>query len=101
MSHDRVPLSFLFLYPMSLCTYIGEEMLLLAHTPKRNDRDRFILGTEDGVPALYSILARRGYYGREELWNYRRLGAMLQALPDFRRTPGIDAPCVTSELSSP
>ena len=90
------PLEFPLLISDVLVYLYWEEMLLLAHTPKRNDRDRFILGTEDGVPALYSILARRGYYGREELWNYRRLVAMLQALPDFRRTPGIDAPCVTS-----
>lgn len=78
-----------------------EEMLLLAGSPSREDRDRLILGAEEGVPALYSVLARRGYYEREELWHYMRLGAMLQALPDFRRTPGIDAPVITSgtELS--
>lgn len=95
------PLEFPLLITDILVYLYWEEMLLVAHSPRRNDRDRLILGTEDGVPALYSILARRGYYGREELWNYRRLGAMLQALPDFRRTPGIDGPCVTSgtELS--
>ncbi len=78
-----------------------EEMLLLAENPNRDDRDRLILGSEEGVPALYSVLARRGFYEREELWHYMRLGAMLQALPDFRRTPGVDAPLVTSgnELS--
>ena len=73
-----------------------EEMLLLAGSPSRKDRDRFVFGAEDGVPALYAILARRGYYEREQLWHYMRLGAMLQALPDFRRIPGIDAPLVTS-----
>jgi transketolase len=95
------PLEFPLLITDILVYLYWEEMLLLAHNPRRNDRDRLILGTQDGVPALYSILARRGYYGREELWHYRRLGAMLQALPDFRRTPGIDGPCVTSgtELS--
>lgn len=72
-----------------------DEMLLLADSPKREDRDRFVLGAEEGVPALYSVLARRGYYSREELWHYRRLGALLQAFPDFRRTPGVDAPPVT------
>ena len=90
------PLEFPLLISDVLVYLYWEEMLLIAQNPKKNDRDRFILGTEDGVPALYSILARRGFYGREELWHYRRLGAMLQALPDFRRTPGIDAPCVTS-----
>ncbi len=95
------PLEFPLLISDVLVYLYWEEMLLLAQNPKRNDRDRFILGTEDGVPVLYCILARRGYYEREELWHYRRLGALLQTLPDFRRTPGIEAPCVTSgtELS--
>lgn len=95
------PLDFPLLLSDLLVYLYWEEMLLLSASPRRNDRDRFILGTEEGVPALYSVLARRGFFGREELWHYRRLGAILQALPDYRRTPGIDAPCVTSgtELS--
>lgn len=95
------PLDFPLLISDILVYLYWEEMLLLAESPKRNDRDRFLLGTENGVPALYSVLAKRGYYDREELWHYRRLGAILQALPDFKRTPGIDAPCLTSgtELS--
>ena len=51
------------------------------------------------VPALYAALARRGFFEREHLWHYRRLGAMLQALPDFRRIPGLDAPCLTVQPS--
>lgn len=59
-------------------------------------RDRFLLGMGAATPALYAVLARRGYFDREELWHYKRLGAMLQPLPDFRRVPGVDAPCVIS-----
>lgn len=69
-----------------------EELLVVADSPSRVDRDRFMLGINDGTPALYAVLARRGYFEREDLWHYRRLGAMLQALPDFKRIPGIDAP---------
>lgn len=95
------PLDFPLLISDLLVYLYWEEILSLAESPKRVDRDRFCLGAEDGVPALYSVLARRGYYEREELWHYRRLGATLQASPDFRRALGIDAPCVTSgtELS--
>lgn len=95
------PFEFSLLISDVLVYLYWEEMLLLAQNPKREDRDRFILGTEEGVPVLYSVLSRRGFFGREELWHYRRLGAMLQALPDCRRTPGVEAPCVTSgtELS--
>jgi transketolase len=57
----------------------------------RPERDRFVLGKGTAVPALYACLARRGFFRRDELWNYGRLGAMLQGYPDIR-TPGIDAP---------
>lgn len=57
---------------------------------KDSRRDRFVLGTGSALPTLYACLARRGYFGREELWSYRRLGSTLQGHPDIR-TPGIDA----------
>lgn len=60
--------------------------------PEWEGRDRFVLGKGHGCPALYSVLANRGFFPREELWSYRRLGAMLQTYPEVRRTPGIDAP---------
>ena len=73
-----------------------EVMNVFPDAPRSRDRDRFVLGVEAAAPLLYAALARRGFFEREELWHYRRLGAMLQALPDFRRIPGIDAPCVTT-----
>ena len=73
-----------------------EELRVFPAQPRRADRDRFVLGIEAAAPLLYAALAKRGFFEREELWHYRRLGAMLQALPDFRRIPGIDAPCVTT-----
>ena len=57
----------------------------------RSDRDRFVLGKGAAAPALYACLARLGYFSREELWSYGRLGAMLQGFADIR-TPGVDAP---------
>jgi transketolase len=78
-----------------------EELLILPGDLLRFDRDRFLLGMEEGVPALYAVLARRGCFDREDLWHYRRLGATLQPMPEIRRVPGIDAPTVPdgSELS--
>lgn len=58
-------------------------------------RDRFLLGMPAATPALYSVLARKRYFDREELWHYKRLGALLQPQPEFGRVPGIDAPCVS------
>ena len=67
-----------------------EEMLLLAGSPSRKDRDRFVFGAEDGVRTLRDPCKTRIL--RAERCGTMRLGAMLQALPDFRRIPGIDAP---------
>lgn len=71
-----------------------EELLIVPSDPKRVDRDRFLLGYDKAVPALYAILSRRGFFDREDLWHYRRLGSVLQGLPDHRRIPGVDAPCI-------
>ena len=59
--------------------------------PHLPQRDRLILGEMDACPALYAVLARYGFFDREQLWCYRRLGAILQGAPDIR-TPGVDAP---------
>ena len=79
----------------SLLVYLyWEEMLFVPGELRREDRDRFMTDMPEAAPALYAVLARRGFFEREHLWHYRRLGAMLQALPDFGRIPGVDAPCV-------
>jgi transketolase len=59
--------------------------------PMWAERDRLVLSKGHGCPALYAALANRGFFDREELWNYRRLGTMLQGHPLVNRTPGIDA----------
>lgn len=56
------------------------------------ERDRLVFSKDHACPALYSVLARRGFFERDELWNFRRLGAMLQGRPEHARTPGVDAP---------
>ncbi len=69
-----------------------KAMSLRTDEPSWDDRDRFVLGKGRGCPALYAVLANRSFFPREELWSYRRLGAMLQGFPEVRRTPGVDAP---------
>jgi transketolase len=68
-----------------------EYMKVFPAERERADRDRLVMGKGIAAPALYACLARRGYFDRDELWNYGRLGAVLQGYPDIR-TPGIDAP---------
>ena len=65
---------------------------VLRHDPSNPDwpdRDRFILSKGHACPGLYAVLAKRGYFPREELWNFRKTGAMLQghAHPG---TPGVE-----------
>lgn len=67
--------------------------------PNLPDRDRLILGEMDACPALYAVLARYGFFDREQLWCYRRLGAILQGAPDIR-TPGVDAPATGHGFSA-
>ena len=43
------------------------EMRTKADDPCWVDRDRFILSKGHGAPAYYAILARLGYFPREEL----------------------------------
>ena len=60
--------------------------------PWFESRDRFVLSKGRGAPALYATLANRKFFERDELWSYRRLGAMLQGYPQALRIPGVDAP---------
>src|SRR5947207_12790185 len=51
---------------------------LLRHDPKNPhwpDRDRFIVSKGHAVPALYAVLARRGYFPQEQVMTLRQLGS--------------------------
>lgn len=58
--------------------------------PKWADRDRFVLSKGHCAPALYSVLAERGFFDKSELKSLRHIGAMLQGHPDMKGTPGVD-----------
>ncbi len=56
------------------------------------NRDRFIMSKGHSVPAQYVALSRIGLFPKEELKSIKRLGTRLQGHPDYRKTPGIEAP---------
>ncbi len=58
--------------------------------PDWPERDRFILSKGHACALLYPALARRGYFPREELHTWGRLGGRLQGHPDRLKTPGVD-----------
>lgn len=66
----------------------------LRHDPKDphwEGRDRFVLSNGHTCPILYATLADRGYFPREELWRFRKLGAMLQGHPSTAwKVPGVE-----------
>ncbi|MDX6768754.1 MAG: transketolase [Elusimicrobiota bacterium] len=65
----------------------------LKHDPKRpdwEDRDRLILSKGHACPALYAVMAYRGYFPKEQLMTLRKLGSPLQGHPDRLRLPGIE-----------
>lgn len=58
--------------------------------PKMPDRDRLVLSKGHTAPALYSVLAERGFFDKEELRSLRHTGALLQGHPDMKHIPGVD-----------
>jgi transketolase len=59
--------------------------------PAAPGRDRFVLSKGHAAPVLYSALAERGYFDREELKTLRKINSRLQGHPDMKKTPGVDA----------
>ena len=58
--------------------------------PKMENRDRFVLSKGHAAPALYSVLANRGYFDTELLNTLRQIGSILQGHPDMKHIPGVD-----------
>lgn len=54
-------------------------------------RDHFVLSKGHGVPALYAILAKKGFIQKDELKTLRRTGSLLQGHPDRVRMPIVEA----------
>jgi transketolase len=58
--------------------------------PVWDERDRFILSKGHAAAALYSALARRGFFPVSDLEKWGHIGAHLQGHPDRIKTPGVD-----------
>ena len=67
-----------------------EEMNVDPTNPKWEDRDRFVLSKGHVAPGLYSTLAEKGYFPKEDLKTLRHTGSYLQGHPDMKHIPGID-----------
>ncbi|MCQ2469553.1 MAG: transketolase [Ruminococcus sp.] len=65
------------------------KMNVDAKNPDDCSRDRFVLSKGHTAPALYSVLAQKGYFSTEELKSLRHIGALLQGHPCIH-IPGVD-----------
>ena len=74
-----------------IMTYLYfEEMNVDPKNPKMADRDRLVLSKGHVAPALYSVLAHKGYFPVEDLVTLRHTGSYLQGHPDMKHIPGVD-----------
>ncbi len=58
--------------------------------PDDQNRDRLVLSKGHAAPALYSVLAEKGYFDKELLKTFRKIGSNLQGHPDMNKVPGVD-----------
>ncbi len=65
--------------------------------PDWPERDRFILSKGHAAPALYSVMAYRGFLPIEELTTFRKFDSRLQTHPEYRALPGLD--CTSGSLA--
>ena len=74
-----------------ILTYLYfEEMNVRPDEPRYAGRDRFVLSKGHTAPALYSVLAHRGFFPVEELKTLRKTDSRLQGHPDMKGVPGVD-----------
>ena len=74
-----------------ILTYLYfEKMNVDPKNPKMADRDRFVLSKGHTSPALYAVLAEKGFFPKEDLVTFRHNGSYLQGHPDMKGVPGVD-----------
>ena len=76
---------------VDIVTYLYfNHMNIDPQNPKAEDRDRFVLSKGHAAPALYSVLAQRGFFPVEQLKTLRKSDSMLQGHPSMKYTAGVD-----------
>lgn len=60
------------------------------NNPEWEDRDYFILSKGHASPALYGVLAYEGYFPKDELMTFRKLGSKLQGHPERLFLKGVE-----------
>ena len=71
--------------------YFGGILNYRPDEPWWRERDRFIMSKGHAAPLLYAVLARAGYFDREELWRLREIDSPVQGHPIQSMMPGVEA----------
>ncbi len=66
------------------------EMKIDPENPKEENRDRFVLSKGHAAPALYAVMAHRGYFPVDEIKTLRKINSRLQGHPSMHYLPCID-----------
>jgi len=66
------------------------DILTAIYFEMMQEGDKVVLSKGHASPALYAVLAEKGFFPKEELKNFRKLGSILQGHPSSRITPGVD-----------
>ena len=74
-----------------ILTYLYfDKMNIDPQDPKKEGRDRVVLSKGHAAPALYAVLALRGFFDVAEIEKLRKPYAVLQGHPDMKHIPGVD-----------
>ena len=73
-----------------LAVLYGKEMKYDPKNPKMADRDKLVVSKGHAGPAVYSVLANKGFFPYEELKTLNKPGTNLPSHCDMNKTPGID-----------
>lgn len=72
-------------------TYLYFEVMNVdPKNPENPDRDRFVLSKGHTAPALYSVLAQKGFFPEADIETFRKIDSYLQGHPDMKGVPGVD-----------
>ena len=74
----------------ALAALYGGEMKIDVNNPKWPERDKLVCSKGHAGPAVYGILAVKGYFPYEELKTLNRPGTRLPSHCDRNKTPGVD-----------
>jgi transketolase len=76
---------------VDILTYLySKELNVDPKNPDMENRDRFVLSKGHAAPALYAVLAEKGFFDKSIIKTLRQIGSILQGHPDMKKIPGVD-----------